>query len=88
MIEFEQSSYEFLEDIERNNLAARVCVKILSLPVETNINIVTVSGSAQGIVYNVSVNIISVHQSTYIPRIKYTDVIYGWNLVYLYEFIV
>lgn len=48
VIEFEQSSYEVLEDIGLHNFALRVCINIFNLTSERIVRLSTISGTAQG----------------------------------------
>ena len=48
VIQFEEPSYEVIEDVGLNNLALRVCFNISNLNSERTVRLMTVSGSAQG----------------------------------------
>ncbi len=48
VIEFEQPSYEILEDVGLNNFALRVCINIFNLTTERSVKLSTLSGTARG----------------------------------------
>ena len=48
LLEFEQSSYEVLEDVGLEDLAVRVCLIIRRIPYDISVTLVTAPGTAQG----------------------------------------